>query len=195
MMGTMANLPRPAALLVAISAAGLLAAACTSGSGSGAPASTPAVPSMTADPLDMTKAAGQPCGLLRADQLAQYHLVTPGTPAGTDCVWTPTAAALPGYRAGVDQTSGGLAGLYGKRARMPVFQPTKVGDYPAVNTASSAAAQRQGQCTVEVGVAADTLIIATVTVPPADTVDYSDPCPDADQFAESIVANAEGAVP
>lgn len=196
MMEAMGNLARLTTLLAA-GLAGCLAAGCTSspGTGTAAPDSSLAVPSITGDPLNMTKSAGRPCTLLRPDQLAQYHLRSPGSTQGTLCSWLATANILPGYAANVDLTSGGLAALYRKRATMPAFQPTRIADYPAVNTAANPAAQRHGQCTVEVAVAPDTLVDAAVLAPPADQIDYADPCPAVDQFAESIVANAEGAVP
>lgn len=196
MMGAMGNLAR-LAILLAAGLTGCLAAGCTSSPGArtAAPASSLAVPAITGDPLNLTRSAGQPCTLLRPDQLAQYHLTNPGSTQGTACGWLPSTDALPGYRASVDLTSGGLAALYRKRTRLPVFQPTRISDYPAVHTAASPAAERRGQCTVEVAVAPDTLINASVLAPPADQTDYADPCPAVDQFAESIVANAKGAVP
>lgn len=167
----------------------VLLAGCGSNSTSGTPA-TSAVPSIGGDPLDMTKQAAAPCGLLTADQLAQYHLTAPGRMTGSGCAWTPTTPMLPGYSASVDLTSGGLAALYGKRSHLAVFQPVKVGQYPAVNTGSQVA----GHCTVEVGVANDTLIIANTVVPETDQADYADACHTLDEFALVIVGDGQGRV-
>ena len=87
-------------------------------------------------------------------------------------------------------SSGGLGALYAKRSHLAVFQPTRIGEYPAVNTGSQVA----GHCTVEVGVANDTLIIASTVVPRADQADYPDPCHTLDQFALVIVGDGQGRV-
>jgi hypothetical protein len=194
------------ALVVALTLATLGAlAACGSGAGTTPPRpATPAIPTITGDPLNMTHAAGEPCTLARPDQLAQYRLVVngvptnlPSTPGHTvaGCGWTPTTPGLPGYQAGVDITSGGIATLYNQRSRLAVFQPTSVSEYPAVHTAANPTALMHGQCTVDVGVANDTLLVVRVTVPNPASLDYSDPCPDADSFAATVIANAEGKAP
>lgn len=185
--------------LLLIGALGLLAlAGCTSGPSS-PPAPTRLSPPIKGDPLDLSHGARQPCALLRPNQLAQFRLGSPGTPtsmAGVPaCAWTPTVPILPAYQAGVDMHSGGLEALYHKRATMPVFQPTSVSEYPAVHTAATASALRHGSCTTEVGVANDTLLIVTVTVPSTQPLDYADPCPRADDLAAAIIANAEGNAP
>ncbi|HEY3608590.1 MAG TPA: DUF3558 domain-containing protein [Pseudonocardiaceae bacterium] len=173
-------------------------AGCTSGpSGPAKPARLS--PAIGANPLDMSKAAARPCTMLRPDQLAQFHLTSPGTTtsiaSGPACAWTPTVSGLPSYLAGVDLHSGGLEALYHRRASLPVFQPTKVSEYPAVHTATTTSALHHGQCTTQVGVANDTLLIVSVTVPSSQPLDYTDPCPSADDLAAAILANTEGAAP
>lgn len=181
--------------------AGLLASIAVTACGAGGSSSPPTTgaPSISADPIDLSAYVNKPCAMLRADQLAQYHLSPPGATIGTGpgpaCQWTPTLRALPGYTARADLHSGGLTALYARRASMPVFQPTPVSLFPAVNTASSLAATQHGQCTAEVGVAQGSLLVVDVTVPDASSLDYADPCSDADAFAAAIIANAEGQVP
>lgn len=179
--------------------AGAAVAACTSGPGSPPPAPSRLSPPITGDPLNLSRAATAPCGLLRPDQLAQYHLGAPGTATTVGgvpaCAWSPAGSAGPSYQADVDLHSGGLEALYRRRATFPVFAPTKVSEYPAVHTAPDTAAQKHGRCTVQVKVAEGTLLTVTVTVPASQALDYTDPCPDADQFAASAIANAEGAAP
>jgi hypothetical protein len=137
--------------------------------------------------------------MLRPDQLAQYHLAVPGVvtsiASGPACAWTPTVTGLPSYLAGVDLHSGGLEALYHKRASLPVFQPTKISQYPAVHTATTTSEVHHGRCTTQVGVANDTLLIVTVTVPSTQTFDYADPCPVADDLTAAILANTKGAAP
>ena len=172
---------------------GVLLGACTSGQHS-QPTPTTTVPTIAGDPLDMSQVSTRPCALLRPDQLAQYHLTVPGTmitiTGVPGCAWTPQAADLPSYQAGVDLHSGGLAALYRRRASMPIFQPTSVSEYPAVHTAIG-----RGRCTVQVGVANDTLVIVNVAVPNTQSPDYTDPCDDADTFAADIIADGEGTAP
>lgn len=190
---------RSAARVAGRGLAAALALGVAGCSGGPAPAPAPAsagVPSIVGDPLDLSRAATDPCALLRPDQLAQYHLRTPGTPAAgpvPGCGWSPVAAGLPDYRAAVDLRSGGLAALY--RHRPPAFAATTVSEYPAVHTAATPADLRRGHCVVEVGVAGDTLLVAEVRVVDPASLDYPDPCPAADAFAATIIANAEGHAP
>jgi hypothetical protein len=183
------------ALVVAgcVSLGGVLGA-CTSGGESGAPRPSRLAPPVPGNPLDMTKAAAAPCTLLRPDQLAQYHLVAPGTASGATCSWPAATSGLPSYTAAVDRRSGGLEGLYHKRNTMPVFQPATVSEYPAVHTATTPAALHEGHCTVEVGVADDTLLVVGSTVP-SESLDYTTPCDDADTFAADIIANSQAGQP
>lgn len=189
---------RIAAVVAGCVCLGGVLGACTSGP-AGPPAPSRLSPPIPANPLDLSKSGNRPCGtLLRPDQLAQYHLTAPGTttslPSGAACSWTPADAALPSYTAGVDLRSGGLEALYHRRSAIPVFQPATVSEYPAVHTAASAAALRQGRCTVEVGVANDTLLIVGVVVP-SQSLDHGTPCDDADAFAADVIANSQGAQP
>lgn len=185
---------RTALLLAGCGVLGTLAA-CTSGS----PPPPRLSPPIVGDPLDLSRIAATPCDLATADILAQYHLTAPGTETttttGPACTWTARTTALPNYQAGVDLHSGGLEALYHRRAAIPVFQPTAVSEYPAVNTAASRDAVRHGQCTVQVGVANDTLLVVSVIYTDPHAVDYTDPCPDADTFAASLLGHAEGKAP
>lgn len=171
--------------------------ACTSGPAS-PPKPTRLSPPIPGNPLDFSKSVTRPCALLRPDQLAQYHLGAQGTMTSISgvpaCAWSPASAGLAAYQAGVDMRSGGIEALYHRRSAMPVFQPATVSEYPAVHTAVTATALRQGRCTVDVGVADDTLLVVDVTVP-SQALDYGTPCDDADAFAADAIANAQGAQP
>lgn len=184
------------ALLVASLLGIATVTACGSGN-SGTPKAS--APTIAADPLDMSRYASTPCAMLRADQLAQYHLVAPGTVgadgSGSACRWTAALTILPSYTGRADLRSGGLTALYARRPSMPVFRPTMISNYPAVNTASSVDATQRGQCTAQVGVAPGTLLVVDVTVAVAQALDYTDPCPDANALAATIIANSVGQVP
>ncbi len=180
---------------IAMVAAGCLClgalGACTSSPPS-SPKPTRLAPPIPGNPLDMAKPAAQPCALLRPDQLAQYHIGTPGAASGSGCTWTSSVGA---YTASVDLRSGGIEALYHRRHTMPVFAPATVLEYPAVHTADTAAAPSHGRCTVDVGVADDTLLVVGVTVPDSRALDYTTPCDDADAFAADVIANTQGTQP
>ena len=189
--------------LVAVAAlAGI--AACSSNSAPPPAKPTPSVPTMVDDPIDLSGVAAKPCTMLRPDQLAQFHILAPGTPgtaplstaAGTPiCAWSPSLNTEPLYAAGVDLHSGGLDALYKRRASLPVFQPFAESGYPGVNTATSKNALAQGQCTVQIEVSPGVLLDAAVTVRDTQAADYTDPCPDAQSFAAAIIANSQGQQP
>lgn len=182
--------------VIAAAASVLSLAACSTSHSSTPPPTGTTAPSIVGDPLDMSQTIKNPCTMLRADQLAQFHLAAPGTPSGaTGCAWTPTDDELPGYQASLTIGGDGLTAIYAERARLAVFQPTTVSEYPAVRTAASKAALSAGRCTVDVGVANDTLLSVNVTVPAADQADYTDPCDPASQLAAAIIANSEGQAP
>ena len=191
--------------LVALACCALVVlAACGSGSATLPPKPTPAVPTMVDEPIDLTGLAGKPCTMLRPDQLAQFHIVAPGTmsqaplstSAGTPvCTWQPVQSAEPVYAAAVDRHSGGLDALYRRRAGLPVFEPFAESGYPGVNTATSENALAQGRCTVQVEVASGVLLDAAVTVRDPQAPDYTDPCSDAQSFAAAIIANSQGQQP
>lgn len=185
----------------------VLAAALTAcGGGSAAPPSrpTPSVPTMVDEPINLAGVAAKPCAMLRPDQLAQFHIVAPGTVGSTPlstsagapvCTWQPAQRTEGIYAAGVDLRSGGLDALYRRRASLPVFQPFTESGYPGVNTATGTDVLAHGRCTVQVEVAAGVLLDAAVTVRDPQAPDYTDPCPDAQSFAAAIIANAQGQQP
>lgn len=191
---------------LALVAAATLAALAACGSGSATPPSqpTPSVPTMVDDPIDLTGIAGKPCTMLRPDQLAQFHILAPGTPSagplnpakGTPaCTWQPQLSTEPVYAAAVDLHSGGLDALYHRRAGLPVFQPFAESGYPGVNTPVSRDALAHGRCTVQIEVASGVLLDAAVTVRDPQAADYTDPCTDAQSFAAAIIANSQGQQP
>lgn len=196
---------------LALVAVGMLAvlAACGGGSATPPPAPKPSVPTMVDEPINLTGPATRPCTMLRPDQLAQFHIVTPGTmspgPLNTSsgtpvCTWQPSQDSEPVYAAAVDRHSGGLDALYRRRAHLPVFQPFTESGYPGVNTATSTNVLAHGQCTVQIevsqnGASAGVLLDAAVTVRDPQAPDYTDPCPDAQSFAAAIIANSQGQQP
>lgn len=186
--------------LVAAMAALTALAACGGGPApNSAQNSTPSVPTMAADPIDLSTLAATPCAMPRPDQLAQFHILESGStgPAplssasGTPvCTWQPSRGSEPVYAAAVDLRSGGLDALYRRRATLPTFEPFTVSGYPGVDTARA-----PGRCTVQIEVATGTLLDAAVTVRDTESADYGDPCSDAQSFAAAIIANAQGRQP
>ncbi|HEY4021228.1 MAG TPA: DUF3558 family protein [Pseudonocardiaceae bacterium] len=191
--------------LALVTLAALVAlAACSGNSATPPPKPTPSVPTMVDDPINLNNIAGKPCTMLRPDQLAQFHILAPGTtgagPLSTAagvpvCTWQPSQHTEPVYAAAVDRHSGGLDALYKRRASLPVFQPFAESGYPGVNTATSKNALASGRCTVQIEVAAGVLLDAAVTVRDTQAPDYTDPCSDAQSFAAAIIANSQGQQP
>ncbi|WP_329062410.1 DUF3558 family protein [Amycolatopsis sp. NBC_01480] len=149
------------------------------------PAAAPP-PTSTVDPLDLSAFRDAPCGLPGDAELARFFLAVPGrlTPAAalTECEWASANPRAPRYQAAVDLNSGGLPGL---RRRTPFAPdgPAAIHGYPAGHVAAGRTA---GWCTVDVGVAPDTVLQVSVTIP-APGVLSDDPCTDADQFAGAII--------
>jgi hypothetical protein len=125
----------------------------------------------------------------RPEQLTRYYVTTPGVlaqgAAAPTCTWTPNDTRSLSYWASVDVSSGGLETLYQRRSTIPAFEPTDVHSYPAVHTDHDGTPP--GQCTVNVGVAGDTLLIVTMKVADAKAAPSGDPCGEADRFAGSMI--------
>jgi len=164
--------------VIVLSGAAILLAGCTA-----SPTEPPRLsPEIPGDPLDFTQFAAAPCGLLDQQQLAHYYVTTPGVPKPPGCAWTPSDTAKLAYQASVDTTSGGIEALYQHRATIPGFAPTEVHSYPAIHRDTT-----DGHCTVQVGVANDTLLAVTVDATDPALSAHADPCAEADHFAGTII--------
>jgi hypothetical protein len=139
-------------------------------------------PAIPGDPIDLTEFVKAPCGLMTAQQLVRFYITAPGVVNPPVCTWTPSDTAALHYQASVDTTSGGLEELYRRRASVPGFDPTTVHSYPGVHRDVAT-----GRCTVDVGVANDTLLAVTVIATDAKLDAYQDPCGEADRFAGTLV--------
>lgn len=171
---------RRAALLLAL----LLGAAGCSSAPPPPPRLSPPLPDA---PLDLTQFTAQPCDLMTHDQLAMFFVSSRGTTspvAGkTACTWIPSDTKALTYVASVDTASGGLEARYRSRAAVSGFAPVFVHSYPGIHRDD-----RDGQCTVETGVAEDTLLTVTVTATDPKLDAYGDPCYEADRFAGIMIA-------
>ncbi len=139
-------------------------------------------PSISGDPIDLTAFAARPCGLLDTQQLARYYVTGPGVAEASRCVWVPADTTSLTYQASVDITSGGLESLYAHRTTVTGFGPADVHSYPAIHRDA-----RSGHCTVQVGVANDTLLSVTIDATNPVLSAHQDPCAEADRFAGSII--------
>ncbi|MEU0528929.1 DUF3558 domain-containing protein [Amycolatopsis tolypomycina] len=173
-----------AAAAVSINAVSIIAVllgvltACTS-----APAGPQRLsPPIAADPIDLTSFAAAPCGLLPAQQLAHYFVTAPGVVHPPACVWTPSDTQALTYQAAVHVTSGGLENLYQHRATIAGFDPTDVHSYPGIHRDTGT-----GRCTVDVGVANDTILAVTVDATDPQLSAHADPCGEADRFAGTVI--------
>lgn len=138
-------------------------------------------------PLDLTQFTTKPCDLMTSHQLTMFFVSNQGTAspvAGkTTCTWIPHDTKALTYVASVDTTSGGIEALYHRRAAVANFAPVFVHSYPGVHRDD-----HDGHCTVETGVADDTLLNVTVTATDPKLEAYGDPCYEADRFAGIMVA-------
>ncbi|WP_037366344.1 DUF3558 family protein [Amycolatopsis orientalis] len=169
--------------------AGLLLAFLLGAAGcSSAPPPPPRLsPPLPDAPLDLAQFTTKPCDLMAHDQLVMFFVSSPGTTAPvagkTACTWIPHDTKALAYTASVDTTSGGLEARYRRRASIPGFAPVFVHSYPGIHRDT-----RDGQCTVETGVADDTLLTVTVTATDPKLDAYNDPCYEADRFAGIMIA-------
>ncbi|WP_284740409.1 DUF3558 domain-containing protein [Amycolatopsis sp. RTGN1] len=139
-------------------------------------------PEIPGDPIDLTQFATAPCELLDQPQLAHYYITGPGVPKPPGCTWTPSDTRKLTYHASVDTSSGGIEALYQHRAGITGFEPTDVHSYPAIHHDAG-----DGHCTVQAGVANDTLLTVTVDATDPAPSAQADPCGEADRFAGTII--------
>nr|WP_281246940.1 DUF3558 family protein [Amycolatopsis saalfeldensis] len=176
--------PRVVARLAAgvvVGAAGLVA-----GCSGPAPVPPPSPSTSTVDPIDLAAFENAPCGLPGDAELTRFSLTKPGlltTVAGISlCDWVSANPRAARYQAGVDRRSGGLPGLR-RRTAFTRSGPDVIHGYPAGHAAADRTA---GRCTVDVGVAPDTVLRVTADIPAPGPLS-DDPCADADQFAGAII--------
>jgi Protein of unknown function (DUF3558) len=175
-------------------------APATSGSdasGSGSPSSPGGrAPSVTQPALNLSKYEGDPCSMLRTDQLASLGASKPGTrndssQVGPECRWLPDDRTNgTAFTSDILTKTRGLDGLYENRSQFQVFRPTQVAGYPAVNVDITDAAH--GDCTTSVGTATSAGFQVAVHVRNTSTSDYSNPCSVSEKIAQTIVGNLKG---
>lgn len=137
-------------------------------------------------PLNVGPYADAPCTVLRPGQQLTKDLGA-GIPEGPTCTWRAKTAQQPEITATVDLKSGGLEALYHRRSRLPYFEPTEIGGFPAVRTDPERTVPDEGRCTVSVGVSENAMITVTSAIADPQTLNYPVPCPDADLFASAII--------
>ncbi|MEV1116460.1 DUF3558 domain-containing protein [Actinosynnema sp. NPDC049800] len=158
------------------------------------PSSDGEAPPVTAPELDLAK-VGDPCALLKADQLAARGITKPGAkendPVGPTCQFRPDDVGR-GTSLGVTIMSkvDGLNDMYAHRAQYPVFEPTEVEGYPAVNGDVTDA--KHGACSTAVAVAEGKAFMIQVDVNNQDSPDYSTPCSVSSAVAAIVVENLKG---
>lgn len=158
----------------------------------------PGVPKVQ-NPIDITKASQDPCGLLTAEQIKGFlgGLVTPKSdrgPAGPECYW------FGGYEYehagigiivnGVDKQ--GLTSVYASKGTLlKFFQPLpSVEGYPLV--AGDVREKRTyGKCSASLGVRDDQAIEISVEQPDSRK-EKKDPCVSLHDVAVAIIGNIRG---
>lgn len=169
---------RRALIMLGAGVAAAVLAGCTTSS----PGPQRLSPEIPGDPIDLTQFVAAPCELLDKQQLTHFYVTTPGVPKPPGCAWTPSDTTGLTYQASVDTSSGGMEVLYQHRAAIAGFEPTAVHSYPAIHRDT-----RDGHCTVQAGVAGDTLLTVTIDATDPALSAHADPCAEADRFAGTII--------
>jgi hypothetical protein len=133
--------------------------------------------------------------MLKGDQLSARGVTKAGVPrtdpTGPSCQWHPdNRASGTSFVVVLLDKSGGLDGVYANREDLPVFKPTQVAGYPAVNSDLTDAAH--GACTTAVGVAKSEGFAVQVRVNDKKLADYANPCSVSSAIAETVVGNLKG---
>ncbi|MEU4743127.1 DUF3558 domain-containing protein [Actinosynnema sp. NPDC023658] len=152
------------------------------------------VPAITGPELDLAK-FDTPCAMLKKDQLSARGVTKAGTqrtdPTGTACQWYPDERALgTSFLVVLLDKAKGLDGVYANREDLPVFKPTEIAGYPAVDTDATDAAH--GACTTAVGVAKGEGFAVQVRVNDTKLPGYTDPCSVSGEIAETVIGNLKG---
>jgi hypothetical protein len=127
-------------------------------------------------------------------QVSALHITRPGSvtqmPDGPACKWRPEDLTVDtSFTVTVLDKSHGLNGYYDGRASFPVFQPTEVGGYPAVNVDITDA--KSGQCTTGVAVANGAGFSVSVHVGDEKSADYTNPCSVSSRLANTVLGNVK----
>ncbi|MCE6993483.1 DUF3558 domain-containing protein [Saccharothrix sp. S26] len=150
-------------------------------------------PAISGPKLDLAK-FDTPCAMLKKDQLSARGVTKAGTertdPTGTGCQWYPDEPLGTSFFVVLLDKSKGLDGVYANRDNLPVFEPTEIAGYPAVNTDSTDAAH--GACSTAVGVAEGEGFLVQVRVNDKKLPGYTDPCSVSGEIAETVVGNLKG---
>ncbi|MEU4766987.1 DUF3558 domain-containing protein [Actinosynnema sp. NPDC023794] len=150
-------------------------------------------PAISGPELDLAK-FDTPCAMLKEDQLSARGVTKAGTeradPTGTGCQWYPDEPLGTSFFVVLLDKAKGLDGVYTNRGNLPVFKPTEVAGYPAVNTDLTDAAH--GSCTTAVGVATGEGFAVQIRVNDKKLPEYTDPCSVSSEIAETVVGNLKG---
>jgi hypothetical protein len=166
----------------------------TSTSSAGAPDGAPKVN----DPLDPSRFIGQPCGVLKPDQLQALHLPAQGKPdtdseiaksAGPSCSWFDRDAGSGVEMGFLTANKNGLSDTYRGKSRFKgYFEPTEVDGYPAVFN-DLADYRSDGTCNITVGIS-DT---SEFRVGVQDTKLGAKSCDRAKEAAAAVIKTVKGA--
>jgi hypothetical protein len=152
-------------------------------------------PPVTQPGLDLSRYESNPCSALSASQLAPFGASTSGSngdsAVGPQCRWR-SVDALNGTTVTVAilTKAHGLDGMYRNRSQFPVFRPTQVNGYPAVDGDITDAAQ--GACTTGVATSQGAGFQVAVHVQSESSPQYKSPCTVSEKIAQTIVGNLKG---
>ncbi|GGM81680.1 hypothetical protein GCM10012275_60410 [Longimycelium tulufanense] len=198
-----------------VCAAALVVASC-GGANPGSPAATDhptttssvtsptprLAPPLTQPELNTESFERDPCALLRPDQVSQFGEHKPPKRedgiTGPGCTWDPESSlktGVPGTSVSVtiNTKSGGLEGIYQRRAKFGYFQKTEVAGYPGVHALDDKSGPAEGTCASLIGIAEDRLVVVDVFIGDRKNPQYTSACTVGDRAAGMVIENIKGA--
>ncbi|GDY33739.1 hypothetical protein GTS_53720 [Gandjariella thermophila] len=150
---------------------------------------------MTQPTLNLSKYESDPCSALTASQLTPFGASTSGSrgesAVGPQCRWrSPDAFNGTTVTVSVLTKAHGLEGIYQNRDKFPVFRPTQVSGYPAVDGDITDAAH--GECTTGVATSQGAGFQVAVHVQNETSAQYKTPCTVSEQVAQIVIGNLKG---
>jgi hypothetical protein len=192
-------------IMLTAAAAMLLVSGCSQKSaGEASPQSSPGTAegtttttssaSSTGPELSVTKFASNPCGLLKADQLAQLGTFkapeTSDNPLGNKCRWAAQDILKGAAYSVIVGTKGQTFDEVAKNSQgVKVYRATTVGGYQAV---SSDATDGKGNCTTAVGTSSKDVFVVQISIENENAPEHADSCAATEKVAALVVQNLKG---
>lgn len=144
--------------------------------------------------LDLSKFAGDPCKLLKSDQLAQLGDFDPAkqrsNSLGPGCTWDPKDVTKgASYEITLSTKGNNLESMMKNAKTEPVFKETTVAGYPAF---SSDGTNGKGNCGTYVGTSDKEAIVVQISLEDKTAPEYQDSCSATEKVAALVIQNLKG---